>query len=98
MQKVTLEMPVIERCSVSKCVFNQDESCNARAITVGDGHSPLCDTYFTASRHAKRNPASGVGACKVVDCRFNQDYECLADNIIVGPLNELPKCRTCEIL
>lgn len=92
--KVTMDMPAVKNCRVEDCVFNHDRNCSARAITVGDGSTPLCDTYYAGSKHIKKSHMAGVGACKVTSCRYNEDYDCLADNIIVGQISKSAKCRT----
>ncbi|MCM2279843.1 MAG: DUF1540 domain-containing protein [Oligoflexia bacterium] len=78
-------MPPVARCSVTKCTYNVEQKCHAKAITVGDSRNPGCDTYFSAGAHSKsvQNNA-GVGACKVSICRYNDDFECVARSIEVG--------------
>lgn len=83
--KMVLEMPPVSTCEVTDCVYNVDQGCHARAITIGDGVFPGCDTRFEASPHTRDNKRiAGVGACKVRRCICNEDYECMADSIAVG--------------
>ncbi len=83
--KVTLELPQVSRCDVDGCVYNKEKSCHARAITIGDGRRPGCDTFFTSSEHARDTKTiAGVGACKVSSCQYNKDFECSASEIKVG--------------
>jgi hypothetical protein len=91
-----MTMPIVQKCSVADCAYNAEESCHAMAITIGDKpDDPLCDTFFTASRHGGVEDAqAGVGACKSYDCNFNQDYECTASSIQVGMKGDLPDCLT----
>jgi len=96
--KVMMDIPLIKQCSMEECVFNDKKKCRTRAITVGDGASPQCDTFFVARKHTKQSTKAGVGACKVISCRFNQDYGCLAENIIVGHVRSLAKCETFDPL
>ncbi len=96
--KVTMEMPLVKGCAMEECVFNIDKSCSTRAITVGDGATPQCDTFFVANKHTRQKHLAGVGACKVISCRYNNDYDCLADNIIVGHVRSLAKCQTFDPL
>ncbi len=64
--QIALEMP-----DVAECAYNVDKHCHARAITIGDGDNPGCDTFLTASHHTRNaNRVAGVGACKVVNCRY----------------------------
>jgi len=83
--KMTFSMPVVSGCKVSECAYNLDEMCNARAITIGDGVNPGCDTFFSNSTHTQEhNDVTGVGACKVMSCAHNQNFECGAEGITVG--------------
>lgn len=82
---ITMMMPVVTQCMVTDCAYNLKNTCNARAITIGDGIHPGCDTFFSNSTHTHDfNEFTGVGACKVVSCRFNSEFECNADEIHVG--------------
>ncbi|QKT03319.1 DUF1540 domain-containing protein [Ectothiorhodospiraceae bacterium 2226] len=95
--KISVEMPAVETCSVNDCAYNVDTHCHARAITVGDGIHPGCDTFLQSSRHTRSGPsAAGVGACKVEACRYNDDYECGADAIQVGHRDASINCLTFE--
>lgn len=96
MRTMTVEMPAVKSCGVSECAYNNSNGCHARAITVGDGRWPLCDTFLSATRHVKQGQPAGVGACKVTSCRFNHDYECQAETIIVGHIRDTAECRTYE--
>ncbi|MCM2321936.1 MAG: DUF1540 domain-containing protein [Oligoflexia bacterium] len=93
MPKVTLEMPPVAKCSVDSCAYNVSQKCHAKAITVGDGQSPGCDTFFTANAHSReKQRIAGVGACKVSGCRFNDDFECNAGAIEVGRTGSDVRC------
>ncbi|MEN3296582.1 MAG: hypothetical protein V7642_5835 [Burkholderiales bacterium] len=95
MKQISVEMPLVEQCSVTECVYNTDSCCHARAITVGDGVHPGCDTYLASPAHSKaKQRTAGVGACKVSDCRYNDDYECMADGIAVGHATAEVTCLT----
>lgn len=83
--KVTLDMTVVTECKVSDCAYNLRDTCNARAITIGDGIHPGCDTFFSNTTHTHEfNEVTGVGACKVLSCRYNQDFECGSEFINIG--------------
>lgn len=83
--KITVEMPAVNECSVSECAYNLNKACHARAITVGDGIHPGCDTYLGSAGHIRdKGISAGVGACKVTGCSHNDDYECAASSIDVG--------------
>ena len=83
--KLTIEMPTVSECAVTECAYNVAKACHARAITIGDGVHPGCDTFFRAAPHAHdTNRTAGVGACKVTGCTHNDDYECTAPMISVG--------------
>ena len=94
--KMTLEMPPIQGCAIDACAYNRNSECHARAITIGDGIHPGCDTaYFNNGHHVKTlNQVAGVGACKVAGCHFNADLECTADSITVGLRNDHINCLT----
>jgi hypothetical protein len=40
----TIEMPDVDGCDATECAYNMKGDCHARAITVGDGVHPGCDT------------------------------------------------------
>ncbi|EEO27246.1 DUF1540 domain-containing protein [Oxalobacter paraformigenes] len=98
MKHIQIIMPEVRECSAQSCGFNKNLGCHARAITVGDGQNPGCDTFFAVSDpagHAKSvGRTSGVGACKVADCKYNEDYECMADEIVVAFSNSKANCQT----
>ena len=83
--EMTINMPFVDTCTISQCAYNKDDKCHARAITIGNGTHPGCDTsYLGAPFHTRANSMAGVGACKVAKCNLNNDLECIADNIDVG--------------
>ncbi len=93
--KMTIDMPVVMQCAVTDCAYNTDNACHARAITIGDGAAPGCDTFLKASPHTRESRRqAGVGACKVTGCTYNDDYECVADNIEVGFAGKQINCLT----
>lgn len=95
MQTITIEMPVVSQCLVTECAYNVHDRCCARAITIGDGVHPGCDTFFEASTHSRMHAmAAGVGACKVTGCRYNDDLECQADSIQVQWRGKTVDCMT----
>lgn len=99
MKTLTVMMPVVSACKIGECAYNAKERCHAKAITVGDGNRPACDTYLWLSTPAAphiRNQRiiAGVGACKVRSCQHNLDYECMADGIAVEHVNEDISCLT----
>ena len=82
MKTLTIAMPTIAACAATNCSYTVDESCQARAITVGDGIHPGCDTFVQTSHRVPANSrVAGVGACKVEACRHNRDLECEAASI-----------------
>lgn len=93
--EITLKMSVVTRCDVSDCAYNLEQTCNARAITIGDGVLPGCDTFFSNSTHTHEvNQMTGVGACKVTSCMHNLEFECGAESIIVGHSKAGIRCLT----
>jgi len=93
--KITIEMPSVTSCSARECAYNADNSCHAKAITIGDGAHPGCDTFLGGcSSHTRSVTMAGVGACKVTGCRHNDDFECMANNITVGFAGGDVNCMT----
>lgn len=94
--KITIDIPAVEECSISDCAYNMNDKCHAKAITIGDGMHPGCDTSFMKSeKHAKNTTImAGVGACKVAACSFNSDFECSANSITVGMKDDSINCLT----
>lgn len=94
--KMTIDMPYVADCMVAECAYNQNNKCHARAITIGDGVNPGCDTSFLgASKHARNTKhIAGVGACKITGCNFNDDLECTAENITVDMKSGNIRCVT----
>lgn len=91
---IATDMPEVSRCAATECAYNTDSACHARAITIGDGNHPDCDTYFNNNGHTKRERIAGVGACKVTGCTHNQDFECSADKIELGYSGDSVNCLT----
>lgn len=44
--KITIDIPLVNECAISDCAYNMDDMCHAKAITIGDGMHPGCDTSF----------------------------------------------------
>jgi hypothetical protein len=93
--RLTIDMPIVSQCVVSECAYNLEKKCHARAITVGDGVHPGCDTYLYNHAHTREKARiAGVGACKVSECRYNDDFECSAKEISVGYADGAINCLT----
>lgn len=93
--EMTIEMPQVSACSATECAYNVNDQCHARAITVGDGTHPGCDTFIGSDRHTRDSQrTAGVGACKVTGCSHNDDFECMADSIDVGIRGGSVDCLT----
>ncbi|UJR85689.1 DUF1540 domain-containing protein [Sandaracinus amylolyticus] len=93
--KFTIEMPDVSACSVDRCAYNVRGACHAKAITVGDGVHPGCDTFTLSQRHTDGEvEAAGVGACKVAICKYNRELECEARSIEVD-FDEDEAAATC---
>jgi hypothetical protein len=95
MKQVSIEMPLVAQCAVLECAYNTNSCCHARAITVGDGVHPGCDTFLSSPDHSKaQQRTAGVGACKVSACKFNDDYECVTEQITIGHASSSVCCLT----
>jgi hypothetical protein len=93
--EMTIDMPFIESCTINECAYNKDDMCHARAITIGDGVHPGCDTSLLGtSTHTRADGVAGVGACKVTNCMYNSDLECEADSITVSMKRKTIQCMT----
>ena len=83
--KMTLDMAVVTGCEAEDCACNVDLRCHARAITIGDGERPACDTLVRGEPvPSLAETLTGVGACKMTGCLFNEDLECRAERIVLG--------------
>ncbi|ALP54864.1 hypothetical protein Tel_12515 [Candidatus Tenderia electrophaga] len=92
---MNMEIPEVRACDESRCAYNVEQSCHARAVTIGDDDKPMCDTFFSSSRHAHNTKqTAGVGACKISGCRHNDDFECQADHIDIQTPNGQARCMT----
>lgn len=100
--KIQIEMPIIEQCDANECAYNHGQQCHARAITIGGGHHPACDTYISRlkeparAHHSETSHNAGVGACKVHACRHNRNLECEAPAIHVKQHSSHADCVTYE--
>lgn len=98
MEKILNEMSAVSSCDVSQCSYNANNKCHAKAITIGDGVNPGCDTFLGAGEHiTKTDRIAGVGACKVSACVHNEDFECAAESISIGFNSGEVKCMTFEL-
>lgn len=94
MKTITIEMPYVDECSVTECAYNVNNDCHAKAITVGNGVHPACDTFFDGGGHTRATQRiAGIGACKVSHCTYNEDLECMADHIQVAKSPDV-RCMT----
>ncbi len=91
-----VNMSKVSECKATDCAYNIETACHAIAITVGDGSSPMCDTFFKTDMRKSVKGTAGVGACKVSDCRHNLDFECAASSIRVGTMGDNGACLTFE--
>jgi len=95
--RISIEMPKVDECDAIGCAYNVDRACHARAITIGHGVHPACDTFVTLGKHvSKPTDSAGVGACKVETCRYNDDLECTAASIRVELHGDEGECGTFE--
>lgn len=94
MTKKKTGMTDVAACDAKDCNYNKDGNCHAKAITVGDGLHPGCDTFLKSQEHARRAENAGVGACKVKACRHNADFECQARSIRIGRREDSVECLT----
>lgn len=93
MKILEMEMPLVGNCKAENCAYNRNQLCHARAITVGDGINPRCDTFLISGQHTQASQSAGVGACKIASCKHNEDWECQADTIQIQQ-GECVSCMT----
>jgi hypothetical protein len=98
MPTLILELSTVDTCAATACAYNLERKCHARAITIGDGAHPACDTFCELDHHvsAARSSPAGVGACKVEVCRHNRDLECEAPSIRLEQHSSHADCATFE--
>ena len=95
--RLNVELRRVRECLATQCAYNDQRVCHARAITVGDGAHPACDTFLPSPKHAlDTSQIAGVGACKVTSCLHNRDFECTAKAIRVGTHETHADCLTFE--
>ncbi|WP_236567887.1 MULTISPECIES: DUF1540 domain-containing protein [unclassified Nocardiopsis] len=88
-------MPVVNSCTVDTCAYNDQHSCHALAITVGNTSHAQCDTFFSGEEEGGDPMATAqVGACKMSDCQHNTQLECQAPGISVGYEKNQVDCLT----
>ncbi|KMQ52078.1 hypothetical protein CHISP_1067 [Chitinispirillum alkaliphilum] len=91
-------MPKINKCDATQCVYNENGKCITYAITVGS-EKPCCDTFMAPQGNISKGGIKGilaaVGACHMNDCKFNQNLECSASEInVTVPSQGCPDCST----
>ncbi len=90
-----MEMSKVIKCEVDDCAYNLSSTCNARAITVGHGATPRCDTFCQSMmKGGDAESLASVGACKVSLCMYNSVLECQSPGICVGYNAGEPDCLT----
>lgn len=95
MTQVRNEMTLVSSCDAVRCSYNVNNNCHAKAITIGDGVDPGCDTFLSSFEHShETNRQAGVGACKVSSCAHNEDFECVAEAVSIGIVDGEVKCLT----
>ena len=100
--KRPIDMSSVEECTASRCAYNQDNQCYAKAITVGGSTHPACDTFISddtpqiAAHVGATQNSAGVGACKTMICRHNKNLECGAPSIRVKTHAAHADCNTFE--
>ncbi len=94
-----LSISKISICDVITCSYNREKKCNTPAVTIGNGHCPMCDTFVRMDKKAgDPDVIGGVGACRSDKCKYNKMLECSAGFIHVGSHNSHADCATFRIL
>lgn len=86
----------ISTCTVTACSFNNEQSCNAGAITVaGAPDHAECGTFISLDVRGGLPTASAhVGACQRVECTHNKDLLCSAESVKIGSGADTADCLT----
>ena len=92
--KKTITMPDVLECTMAQCAYNREQTCHARAITIGGPGDHRCDTLCAGMGHVHRRAGAGVGACKTVECVHNKDLECAAEHIRVRMVQGNADCMS----
>ncbi|HPD47779.1 MAG TPA: DUF1540 domain-containing protein [Anaerohalosphaeraceae bacterium] len=93
--KTEMQVATVQKCDVTDCAYNINNSCCTPAITIGDEVMPRCDTFCRSqSRGGDAGCTASVGACKVSQCMYNESLECQASAISVGYQSDEPMCLT----
>lgn len=88
------QMPQVQACEASQCLYNRDGKCHTFGITVGK-EEPCCDTFMQGSaKGGVQDILAGVGACHVSSCSFNSNFECGAGSVQVTMKAGHPDCGT----
>lgn len=92
------QIPLVQRCEVNDCGFNEANMGHAAAIQVGDVvatavsgskvtlQDPRCDTYprRPGALLGAADLQAWVGGCKAETGSSNQSFRCTADAIVVN--------------
>lgn len=76
----------VRSCATTACSFNNNDGCNALAITIAGVESQAsCGTFvqLDARRPLTADPGR-VGACHRLECSYNTDLMCTAEGIEVS--------------
>jgi hypothetical protein len=93
--RLLLDLPAVNECDARNCAYNVNRVCHARAITIGSGLHPECDTFLAADTHVQDTTSIAlVGACKMSACCYNDDLECRAPSIAVAHHERHADCTT----
>jgi len=76
----------VRSCATTACSFNNNDGCNAVAITIAGVESQAsCGTFVQLDARRPLTADSGrVGACHRLECSYNTDLMCTAEGIEVS--------------
>lgn len=88
---------VVNKCAATDCAFNDNQTCRALAITVGEPSAHSCATYEPRQpKGGHRMTVANVGACKASNCVNNENLTCKAAQVMVGLEGGQVRCLTFE--
>jgi hypothetical protein len=83
---LTVNVAVVADCAIHERVYNPDDMCRTKAITVGDGAIPKSETMVlkrTASVSLDQSVLAGVTDCRVGTGALDAHRRCGAEHIAV---------------
>jgi hypothetical protein len=86
---------VVNQCAATECAYNDNRSCRALAITIGEPSAHTCATYAPKqAKGGRQMTIANVGACKASTCVNNSNLTCTAAQVTMGLEGGQVRCLT----